>query len=105
MSTTYTWSIADLNRKTEDGYVFNVHWRLDASNGVYSEGAYGSVGLERPDTLIPFDSLTPETVIQWVKDHYGEEKVTEVEEALAARIAEKERPTQANGLPSSWAAE
>ena len=104
MSTTYTWSIADLNRKTEDGYVFTVHWRLDATNGVYTEGAYGSVGLERPDTLIPFDSLTPETVIQWVKDHYGAEKVTEVEEALAARIAEKESPTEANGLPSSWAA-
>ena len=105
MSTTFTWAIANLERETGDGYVFTAHYTISANDGTYSAGAYGSVGFERPDTLIPFDSLTPEIVIQWVKDHYGEEKVTEVEEALAARIAEKESPTQATGLPSSWFAE
>lgn len=104
MSISYTWSVVDLKRKTEDGYVFNVEWRVDATNGTYIEGAYGSIGLERPETLIPFDSLTTDIVIQWVKDYYGAEKVTEVEEALAARIAEKESPTEASGLPSSWSA-
>ena len=102
MSVSYNWSIADLNRKTEDGYVFNVHWRLDASNEAYSEGAYGSISLERPEELIPFDQLTPEICVQWVKDYFGEEKVAEIEAALAARISEKQYPTEAVGLPASW---
>ena len=104
MSVSYNWSIADLNRKTEDGFVFTVHWRVDASNEAYSEGAYGSIGLERPDVLIPFDSLTPELVVQWVKDYFGEEKVAEIEAALAARISEKQTPTSASGFPSGWVA-
>lgn len=102
MSLSYNWSIADLNRKTEDGFVFTVHWRLDASNEAYSEGAYGSIGLERPEELIPFDQLTPDQVIQWVKDYFGEEKVAEIEAALADRISERQTPTQSNGLPPSW---
>ena len=103
MSVSYNWSIADLNRKTEDGFVFNVHWRLDASNDAYSEGAYGSVPLERPDELIPFDQLTPELVVQWVKDYFGEERVAEIKAALAAKISEKQNPTEASGLPAAWA--
>ena len=102
MSVSYNWSIADLNRKTEDGYVFNVHWRLDASTDAYQEGAYGSIGLERPEELIPFDQLTPELVVQWVKDYFGEEKVAEIEAALADRISEKQNPTEASGVPASW---
>ena len=104
MSVSYNWSIADLNRKTADGFVSTVHWRVDASNEAYSEGAYGSIGLERPDELIPFDQLTPELVVQWVKYYFGEEKVAEIEAALAARISEKQNPTEASGLPAAWAA-
>ncbi len=104
MSVSYNWSIADLNRKTEDGYVFTVHWRCDAMTDAYQEGAYGSIGLERPEELIPFDQLTPELVVQWVKDYFGEEKVAEIEAALAARISEKQSPTEASGLPAAWAA-
>lgn len=104
MSVSYNWSIVDLNRKTADGFVSTVHWRVDASNEAYSEGAYGSIGLERPEELIPFDQLTPELVVQWVKDYFGEEKVAEIEAALAARISEKQNPTEASGLPAAWTA-
>ena len=102
MSVSYNWSIADLSRETADGFVFTVHWTVDASNEAYSEGAYGSIPLERPDELIPFDQLTPELCVQWVKDHFGEQKVAEIEAALAERINEKMAPTKASGLPSSW---
>jgi len=104
MSVSYNWSIADLNRKTGDGFVFTVHWRCDASTDAYQEGAYGSIALERPEKLVPFDQLTPELVVQWVKDYFGEEKVVEIEAALAARISERQNPTEASGFPSAWVA-
>jgi hypothetical protein len=103
MSTTFTWAIANLERETQDGYVFTAHYTISANDGTYSAGAYGSVGFERPESLIPFDDLTKEVVIDWVKEAIGgEEKVTEIEAALQAQLDEKHAPSKASGTPASW---
>ena len=103
MSTTFTWAIANLERETSDGYVFTAHYTISANDDTYSAGAYGSVGFERPESLIPFDDLTKEIVIDWVKEAIGgEEKVTEIEAALQAQLDEKHAPTKASGTPASW---
>ena len=103
MSTTFTWAIANLDRETSDGYVFTAHYTINASDGeAYSAGAYGSIGFERPDVLIPFDDLTEELVVGWVKEAIGgEEKVAEIETALQNQIDEKRTPTKASGVPWS----
>lgn len=102
MATTFTWKIAQLERETADGYVFNAHYTVDANDGTYSSGAYGSVGFERPDNLIPFADLTEDVVVGWVKEALGgADKVAEIEAALQAQLDEKHAPTKAAGLP--WA--
>ena len=101
MTTTFTWAIANLERETADGFVYTAHYTVNAEDGTYSAGAYGSIGLERPDTLIPFDDLTEEMVVGWVKEKLGAEKVTEVEDALQAQLDEKHAPTKAAGVPWS----
>ena len=102
MATTFTWKIAQLERETADGYVFTAHYTVDANDGTYSSGAYGSVGFERPDNLIPFADLTEDVVVGWVKEAIGgAEKVTEIEAALQAQLDEQHAPTKASGLP--WA--
>lgn len=104
MSTTFTWNIANLERETQDGYVFVVHYTVNAvsEDQVYRSSAYGSLGLERPEgDLIPFSELTEEVVVGWVKDKFGEEKVTEIEAALQAQLDEQRAPSKAAGLP--WA--
>ena len=97
--TTFTWNIANLERETADGFVFTVHYTVNAFNDTYSSGAYGSIGLERPDNLIPFADLTEETVVGWVKEKFGAEKVAEIEAALQAQLDEQAAPTKASGLP------
>lgn len=102
MSTTYTWKIAQLERETADGLVIVAHYVVDAENGTYRAGAYGSIGFERPEgDLIPFADLTEETVVGWVKDQLTAEKVAEVEAALQNQLDEQAAPTKAAGLP--WA--
>jgi hypothetical protein len=101
MATVYSWKIANLERETEDGFVFTAHYTINAEDGTYSAGAYGSIGLERPDTLIAFDSLTEEMVVGWVKEKLGEEQVQAVSDALQAQIDEKHAPTKAAGVPWS----
>jgi hypothetical protein len=101
MSTTFTWNIANLEREVADGFVYTAHYTIDAKDDTYSAGAYGSIGFERPETLIPFSDLTKETVVGWVKDALGTEKVTEIEVALQGQLDEQRNPTKAAGLPWS----
>lgn len=101
--TTFTWSINTLERHTADGIVYNVHYTVSATDGTYSEGAYGSIGLDTPEEgydVIPYDDLTEEIVIGWTQAALGgDEQVTEIQNALQARINEKRTPTTANGKP------
>jgi hypothetical protein len=101
MSTTFTWNIANLEREVADGFVYTAHYTIDAKDDTYSAGAYGSIGFERPDTLIPFADLTQEIVVGWVKDALGTEKVTDIEVALQGQLNEQRNPTKAAGLPWS----
>ena len=80
--------------------VFTVHYTVNAEDGTYSSGAYGSVGFERPDNLIPFDNLQEEQVVGWVKEALGgDEKVTEIQAALQQQLDEKRAPSKASGTP------
>jgi len=102
MSTIFTWNIAQLERETSDGYVFTAHYTVDAKDGTYSAGAYGSIGLERPESeLIPFADLTLDLVVGWVKEKLGAEKVSDIETALQAELDEQRQPSKAAGLPWS----
>jgi hypothetical protein len=100
-----SWSIANLERATEDNFVFTAHWTVNAIDSEgdesFSAGAYGSLGLERPENLIPYEDLTEEIVVGWVKEKMGEEAVESTENALLAQVAEQKAPTKASGKP--WA--
>ena len=111
MATTFTWNVSQLDRELADGYVYTAHWRCDAVSSElredgepYQNGGYGSVGFERPESdLIPFDDLTKDQVIGWVKDKLGgAEKVAQIEAALQAQLDEQITPSRGQGVPSSW---
>jgi hypothetical protein len=98
--TLVSWKIAQLERETADGFVFTAHYTVDANDGTYSAGAYGSVGFQRPENLIPFADLTEDQVIGWTKEAIGgDEKVAEIEAALQAQLDEQRMPSKAPGLP------
>lgn len=101
MATTFSWKIANLERETADGFVFTAHYTVNADDGTYTSGAYGSLGFERPDNLIPFSQLTEEIVVGWVKEKFGTEKVAEIEATLQAQLDEQHNPSKAAGVP--WA--
>ncbi len=104
MANVYTWDIANLERETEDGFVYQAHYTVTAKSEdeVYSSGAYGSVGFQRPEDLIPFADLTKELVVSWVQEALGgDEKVAEIYAALDAQIEEQRHPSKAAGVP--WA--
>jgi hypothetical protein len=100
MASTFTWKVANLERETADGYVYVAHYTVNAADDTYSAGAYGSIGLERPEgELIPFSELTEELVVSWIQHQLTGEKVAEIEAALQAQLDEQRQPTKAAGVP------
>lgn len=110
MANTYVWKIANLDRNLSDNFAHTAHYtvtaisdQVDSENNPYNSGAYGSIGLDRPETLADFEDLTEADIVAAVQTKLGgDEKVTEIQDALAARITEQITPTQASGKPSSW---
>jgi len=106
--TTFTWKVANLERNVADGKVNTVHYTVNAmsdtvdpnseSGGFYSAGAYGSLGFDG-DVTTPFENLTEEVVVGWVKEQFGAEKVAEIEAALQNQIDLKITPVSAAGVP------
>jgi len=79
-------------------------WTLVAYNKNYSGMVYGSVGFTYAagDLFIPYESLTENQVIDWVKEALGSEQVTAYEASVAAQIeAQMNPPVVSKPLP--WA--
>ena len=98
MAIEYTWHVANMEHQTVDGKVTVVHYTIDAFDGAYRSGAYGSIDLEG-EVSTPYADLTEEICVGWAKDALGAEKVAEVEAALSAQIEEQVAPTRASGTP------
>ena len=107
MANTYTWKVGQCDRTLADGVINTLHYTVTAvtEDGVYSAGAYGSIGLEAPEaeTMIAYDSVTEANCITWLQAALGgDEKVTEIQTALDNQLTEKRTPTTGAGTP--WAA-
>ena len=102
-TTTFTWTVNTLERTVADGIVSVVHYSVSASDGTYSAGAYGAVGLDAPaegDDTIAYADLTEATCVGWAQDKLGgAEKVAEIEAALQTKIDEQRTPVTATGKP------
>ena len=94
--------IANMERKLDEiGTIYTVHYTVTRFRDGEQAGAYGSLGFEapEPDSAIPYPQLTEAVVIDWVKAKLGDEKITEIDAALDAQIAEKLTPTTSTGVP------
>ncbi len=73
-TTTFTWTVNTLERTVADGIVSVVHYSVNANDGTYSAGAYGSIGLDAPaegDDVIAYADLLESTCVGWAQDKLG----------------------------------
>ena len=92
----YEWNIAQMDRKTSDGFVTTVHYTVTAVDGEFTASTYGTVGYEEKGSFTPFNQLTKETVVGWVQESLGKDTV---ESSLADQINAQKNPTSVSGLP------
>jgi hypothetical protein len=77
MTATTEWNIAQLERHLADGAVYTAHWTVNLEDQGETCGAYGSVGFSDPDPtdFTPYDELTKEQVVGWVKNALEKSKL------------------------------
>jgi len=95
MTATINWTIQQLDRKTEDGFVTTAHWRCDATDGEYSAGVYGTAGFSG-ELATPYEDLNAEQGREWV---WGSIDKEETESNVIKQIEAQKHPVTATGLP------
>jgi hypothetical protein len=99
---TLTWSVNNMTRVVDDGFVVVVDWSCNASatgvNGAYYGGQTAYENNPAEPGFIPYDSLTEAQVLGWVYDGLGDQKA-EIEATLTAKVEKQLNPTTAQGVP------
>jgi propanediol dehydratase small subunit len=88
--------VNQLDRNTDGDIVTTVHWTAIKQDGEFTASAYGTVGVEVGDTVIPFASLTEETVKTWLAEKLD---LVTMEASLDSQIEAQKNPVTATGLP------
>jgi hypothetical protein len=98
---TTTFKINTLDRDTADGFVTVAHWSAFQQDGELSASTYSTQSFTKEEgvNLVPYEQLTEEVVINWVKAALGTEAVAAIDAALAASIADQKAPKKATGTP------
>ena len=103
MSTVFTWSIDSLERSQPENIVVTISYSVTADDGTFCEKINASIdvtGLHDTDPFIPYDQLTDEICLDWVKVALvGSENVASLEQSLQAIIDERHHPSRVLGKP------
>jgi hypothetical protein len=106
MADTYTWNVAQLERKLSDGAVYTAHWTVTAAREVaggddLTAGSYGSIGFgdPDPDNFTPYADLTEGQVVGWILSTLGDEQVETICSGLSAQLDTQQNPVDASGTP------
>jgi hypothetical protein len=82
--------------------VFNVHWRVNATDGPGNATSYGTAGVtyDAGSPYTPYADLTQSQVVGWVRAALGSEQVDAIENSLAGSLAKKaSHPVASPALP------
>lgn len=98
MAITYDWTISSLECHTKvdkkEKVVFNVHWRYGARDAEYFAETYGceSLNTDNLKNFVKYEDLTKETIVSWLEEAMGQEKITTMQQGLAAGIETQKNP-------------
>lgn len=112
MSVDLTWNVVQMDVRKQEGaeqdVVYQIHWTLDASTTVdgkpETSQIYGSVGVKYdPEApFIPYDQITKDEAIAWVKEVMGQEQTAKTEATAIRYLNDKLNPPVVTP-PLPWA--
>ena len=96
-------TIIEMSRIIDGGIVTTLHWSAKKVSGEHQANTYGTFNLQEKspsdDSFIPYENITEELAIEWLKDALGESAINAIETNLDFFISEQIKPKYASGLP------
>mgnify|MGYP003154372385 FL=1 len=92
MAHTTTWTITNMHRESADGYVYELDVKISAVDNADASNTSSTntkVSLDRPDTLVAYDTLDEATVIGWAKAGLGTTICDNIETYFTNKLAKK----------------
>lgn len=92
MSVTYKWTIERMDcfpqAQGNVNVVFTVFWRAEATDGTHISSVFGSqmVEFDPNDSFTPYENLTQEQVVGWVRSAMGFNRPEDIEFNLAKAV-------------------
>tara|TARA_R100000654_G_scaffold24821_1_gene48029 strand:+ start:3106 stop:3408 length:303 start_codon:yes stop_codon:yes gene_type:complete len=98
--TTFTYTPLKTTYDISDKYIWRVYFQVAATVDSSSAEYYGSVNLDRPETLIPYENVSKENLVDWIKNKLGTSEVAAIEGTLDNSVRGlATSTTKAQGLP------
>jgi hypothetical protein len=110
MAITYTWKVTGLKTRNEgqfDNAVVQTYWTKTGTDENGNEGSFQGAtpfstnGMPDGQTFVPFEQLTEEAVLNWIKAVVVGQYEQHVNGVIEKQIAEKSRPIVEAQMP--WA--
>jgi hypothetical protein len=96
---TYNWIITDLYTKNvgkKSNYVVIANYEVIATDGTIKVSVFNECKFiidEKQKNFTPYESLTNDIVVDWVKQTIGENEVTKIINHLDLKIEKKKTPS------------
>ena len=107
--TNYTWTITNLYTQTIDGkedYVVIAYYDVFGTDGTYEASLTSNVAqfsTEDVGVFIPYEDLTEEIVLGWIKETLGENGIISIEACIQGQIDSQINPPQSPvDTPLPW---
>jgi hypothetical protein len=107
--TNYIWNVTQLYTETIEGntdYVVIANYITTGIDGEYTASLSGTAQFSTADVtvFIPYEDLTEEIVIGWIKESLGENGIISVEACIQGQIDSQINPPQVPvNTPLPWA--
>ena len=112
ITTSLTWTANNLTRESSDDFIIKSYWHLTGKtfNGSVGIATFRMEGpckfnTSRTGSEIPYESVTQENVVGWVKNTLGADQVAEYERLMHENliyIHKNAAGITTDGVPSGW---
>ena len=112
ITTSLTWTANNLTRESSDDFIIKSYWHLTGKtfNGSVGIATFRMEGpckfnTSRTGSEIPYESVTQENVVGWVKNTLGADQVAEYERLMhenLIHIHKNAAGITTDGVPSGW---
>lgn len=84
-----SWDIVNMKRSASDGFVTSVTWSIEATADGEQVIRNGRTDFNRPDeeiNIVPFEDLTKDQVLNWVKEEVGDIRIERIVKRLEKEL-------------------